>query len=76
MLGTSWKNGIPIEVIPMAYYFIKQKIEKELKGQAILRQAQAKAVSSRFSETLTFHFKNKRNITLFTFNFVLGSCNN
>lgn len=42
-LGEQWKKGIPIEVIPMAYCPVKLKIEKELGGQAVLRQAKAKA---------------------------------
>lgn len=45
VLGEQWKKGIPIEVIPMAYCPVKLKIEKELGGQAVLRQAKAKAVS-------------------------------
>lgn len=45
VLGEKWVKGIPIEVIPMAYNPIKLKIESELGGQAILRQAKAKAVS-------------------------------
>merc|ERR1712179_268747 len=42
-LGEQWSKGVPIEVIPMAYRPIQLKIESELGGQAILRQAKAKA---------------------------------
>lgn len=45
VLGEQWKKGIPIEVVPMAYCPVKLKIENELGGQAVLRQAKAKAVS-------------------------------
>ncbi|XP_045109039.1 ribose-5-phosphate isomerase-like isoform X1 [Portunus trituberculatus] len=43
VLGEQWKKGIPIEVVPMAYCPVKLKIENELGGQAVLRQAKAKA---------------------------------
>lgn len=42
-LGEYYKKGIPIEVIPMAYLPIKQKIEREFGGTSKLRMAFAKA---------------------------------
>ncbi|RXG70960.1 Ribose-5-phosphate isomerase [Armadillidium vulgare] len=42
-LGEQWKKGIPIEVVPMAYSTVKLKIEKLYFGEAILREAKAKA---------------------------------
>lgn len=42
-LGQQYKKGIPIEVVPMAYVPIKQKIEKEFGGALKLRMAVAKA---------------------------------
>lgn len=42
-LGQQYKKGIPIEVVPMAYEPIKQKIEKEFGGAVKLRMAVAKA---------------------------------
>lgn len=41
-LGINWKNGIPIEVIPMAYFPIIKKL-KNLGGNPILRMAQSKS---------------------------------
>jgi ribose 5-phosphate isomerase A len=41
-LGEKWKEGVPIEVIPMAYVPIMNKIQ-ELGGNPNLRMAQAKA---------------------------------
>lgn len=41
-LGTKWKKGIPIEVIPISYVPIMNKLRK-LGGSPILRMAQAKA---------------------------------
>lgn len=43
LLGQQYKKGIPIEVVPMAYYPIKLKIEKEFKGELKLRMAVNKA---------------------------------
>lgn len=43
-LGQKWKKGIPIEVIPMAYKPIQQKIETKYGGEAILRMSADKAV--------------------------------
>lgn len=42
-LGDRYKKGIPIEVVPMAYVPIKNKIEALYGGEAKLRQAIAKA---------------------------------
>lgn len=42
-LGQSYKKGCPVEVVPMAYVPIKQRIENELGGEARLRMAVAKA---------------------------------
>lgn len=42
-LGDKWKKGIPIEVIPMAYKLVQNKIHKTLGGEAVLRMAKAKA---------------------------------
>ena len=57
VLGDQWKKGIPIEVIPMAFCPVKLKIENELGGQAILRQAKAKAVSQLFFFSLFMFIK-------------------
>lgn len=43
LLGLKWKKGIPIEVAPMAYVPIKQKIESLFGGECVLRMAVAKA---------------------------------
>ncbi len=40
-LGENWRNGIPIEVIPMAYVAVMNKL-KEIGGNPILRMAQKK----------------------------------
>jgi len=41
-LGSNWKKGVPIEVIPMAYFPIMMKL-KNLGGTPILRMAQSKS---------------------------------
>ncbi|MHA2032611.1 MAG: ribose 5-phosphate isomerase A [Candidatus Kariarchaeaceae archaeon] len=41
-LGEQWKNGVPIEVIPMSYIPLIEKLKK-LGGSPKLRMAQAKA---------------------------------
>ncbi|MBY8988828.1 MAG: ribose 5-phosphate isomerase A, partial [Candidatus Lokiarchaeota archaeon] len=41
-LGENWKNGVPIEIIPLAHIPIMKKLEK-LGGKPVLRRAQAKA---------------------------------
>lgn len=42
-LGDQYKKGIPIEVVPMAYKPIKQRIEEKYGGKLDLRMAVAKA---------------------------------
>ena len=42
VLGENWRNGVPIEVIPLAYVPIMKRLEK-LGGKPVLRMAQAKA---------------------------------
>ncbi len=42
VLGENWRNGVPIEVIPLAYVPIMKRLER-LGGTPILRMAQAKA---------------------------------
>jgi len=42
VLGENWRNGVPIEVIPLAYVPIMKRLEK-LEGKPVLRMAQAKA---------------------------------
>ncbi len=42
ILGTNWKNGVPIEVIPMAYFPIMKKLMK-LDGKPVLRMAKSKS---------------------------------
>lgn len=44
-MGTNYKKGIPIEVIPMAYKPVQMKIQDMFGGEVILRMAQQKAVS-------------------------------
>lgn len=42
-LGEQYKKGIPVEVVPMAYVPIKQKIEQKFGGKLNLRMAVSKA---------------------------------
>lgn len=42
-LGTTWKKGVPIEVLPMAYKPVMKKIQQKIGGEAILRMASRKA---------------------------------
>lgn len=42
-LGDNYKRGVPLEVVPMAYVPIGQRIESTLGGSVILRMAVAKA---------------------------------
>ena len=42
-LGVAWKKGIPIEVIPLSFKVVSDKIQKTLGGQVILREAVSKA---------------------------------
>lgn len=58
-LGEHYKKGIPIEVVPMAYLPIKQKIEREFGGTLKLRMAVAKAgpcVTDNGNFILDWHF--------------------
>lgn len=60
LLGEQYKKGIPIEVVPMAYMPVKQKIEKEFGGSLKLRMAIAKAgpcVTDNGNFILDWHFK-------------------
>jgi ribose 5-phosphate isomerase A len=41
-LGEKWKSGIPIEVVPIAYFPVMKELEK-MGGHSVLRMAQAKA---------------------------------
>ncbi|MFX0004579.1 MAG: ribose 5-phosphate isomerase A [Promethearchaeota archaeon] len=41
-LGRNWKKGVPIEVVPMAYFPIMMKL-KNLGGNPVLRMAQSKS---------------------------------
>jgi ribose 5-phosphate isomerase A len=43
-LGEKYKKGIPVEVIPMAYCPVQQKIEALYGGLAELRMGKMKAV--------------------------------
>ncbi|KAH9524978.1 hypothetical protein Btru_000013 [Bulinus truncatus] len=43
VLGTTWKKGVPIEVLPMAYRPVQLKIMQLLGGKALLRMASQKA---------------------------------
>lgn len=47
-LGEKYKKGLPIEVLPMAYIPIINKIKEEFGGEIKLRMAVAKAVSFMF----------------------------
>ncbi|MFX0028598.1 MAG: ribose 5-phosphate isomerase A [Candidatus Hermodarchaeota archaeon] len=42
ILGTNWKKGIPLEVIPMAYLPIMKKLQ-QLGGKPVLRMAKSKS---------------------------------
>lgn len=42
-LGQSWKKGVPIEVVPMAYKHVMRTIADNIGGKPVLRQAKAKA---------------------------------
>lgn len=45
LLGEQYKKGIPIEVIPMAYNPVLNKVRKMFGGELNLRMAKMKAVS-------------------------------
>lgn len=58
-LGEQYKKGIPIEIVPMAYLPIKQKIERDFGGKLNLRMAVAKAgpcVTDNGNFILDWHF--------------------
>ena len=42
-LGQNWTKGIPIEVLPAAYKLVQVSIQSQFGGEAVLRQAVAKA---------------------------------
>jgi ribose 5-phosphate isomerase A len=42
-LGQKWTQGVPIEVIPMAWVCVQKKMESLFGGKAVLRMAKAKA---------------------------------
>ncbi|XP_076055560.1 ribose-5-phosphate isomerase [Oratosquilla oratoria] len=63
-LGEQWTKGVPIEVVPMAYKPVQVKIEKIFGGEAILRQAKAKAgpvVTDNGNFILDWVFKGSQN---------------
>ena len=43
-LGENWQKGVPIEVIPLAYQPVINKLHSMLGGKAVLRMAKNKAV--------------------------------
>ncbi|ESO90402.1 hypothetical protein LOTGIDRAFT_218074 [Lottia gigantea] len=63
-LGDSWKKGIPIEVIPMAYKPVQMKIQSKLGGKANIRMATKKAgpvVTDNGNLILDWCFEGKQN---------------
>jgi ribose 5-phosphate isomerase A len=44
-LGQQWKQGVPIEVLPLAVTPVSQKIQNELKGRVVIRREPRKAGS-------------------------------
>ena len=52
-LGTQWKKGVPIEVVPMAYVPLTKKLAV-LGGQATLRMA---AVNQKLREYLFIKYR-------------------
>jgi len=58
--GEQWCGGVPIEVIPLAYLPLTQRIEAELGGTAVLRMAKNKAgpvVTDNGNFILDWHFE-------------------
>ena len=58
-LGEQYKKGIPIEVVPMAYVPIREKVQKMFGGELKLRMAVAKAgpcVTDNGNFILDWHF--------------------
>jgi ribose 5-phosphate isomerase A len=59
-LGEKWTKGIPIEVLPIAYRISKQEIEKQLGGEAVVREGTGKMVGQILldrSYSYMFHFQ-------------------
>lgn len=46
VLGEQYKKGIPVEVIPLSYVPVMQKIQSLFGGKVQLRMAKMKAVST------------------------------
>lgn len=46
VLGEQYKKGIPVEVIPLSYVPVMQKIQSRFGGKVQLRMAKMKAVST------------------------------
>lgn len=42
-LGEQWTQGVPVEVIPMAYVPLMHKMEQDFGGKPVLRMAKCKA---------------------------------
>ncbi|CAH0473905.1 unnamed protein product [Peronospora belbahrii] len=42
-LGEQWVQGVPVEVVPMAYVPLMYKIEQDFSGKPVLRMAKCKA---------------------------------
>lgn len=62
-LGEQYKKGIPIEVLPLAYMPIKNKVERRFGGSLQLRMAIAKAgpcVTDNGNFILDWHFPQGR----------------
>lgn len=58
-LGDQYKKGVPIEVVPLAYVPIKQRIQQKIGGELKLRMAIAKAgpcVTDNGNFILDWHF--------------------
>ena len=47
-LGEHWSLGVPIEVLPLSYHPVQQRIKNTLGGDPKLRLAKSKAVSAVF----------------------------
>ncbi|KAI9995010.1 hypothetical protein PInf_011895 [Phytophthora infestans] len=42
-LGEQWTQGVPVEVVPMAYVPLMNKMEQDFGGKSVLRMAKSKA---------------------------------
>ncbi|XP_055613748.1 ribose-5-phosphate isomerase [Uranotaenia lowii] len=65
LLGQQYKKGVPIEVVPMAYVPIKNKITSTYGGKMVLRMAVAKAgpvVTDNGNFILDWHFPTSEDI--------------